>query len=184
MEKTTHQNIAKKTHELLLNLAHNDPLTGLLNRRGAINEFAVTKSNLDRVDKFGNYSLVMMDLIGLKSINDNLGYDKGNEILKDSSYAIKSNIRKTDLAVRLGGDEFVLVFFNSNNDGSKKSIEKINNNLPDNAKFCIGYKTFSKDSVFEDNLLEMEKKLDELKKSKPHDENGRVMGEGVVVQLS
>jgi diguanylate cyclase (GGDEF)-like protein len=184
MEGKTHQNIAKKTHELLVNLAHNDPLTGLLNRRGAVSEFNVTKSNLDRVDKFGNYSLVIMDLVGLKCINDNLGYDKGNEILKDSSYSIQSNIRKTDLAIRLGGDEFLLVFFNSDIDGSKKSIEKINNNLPDNTKFCIGYKTFSPDSEFEDNLLEMEKKLDELKKSMPHDENDRVKGEGVVVQLS
>lgn len=184
MEGKTHQNIAKKSHEMIVNMAHNDSLTGLLNRRGAINEFNVVKSNLGRVDKFGNYSLVIMDLIGLKQINDNLGYHKGNEILKDSSYSIKSNIRKTDLAIRLGGDEFALVFFNSDNEGSKKTIKKINNNLPDNAKFCIGYKTFLSESLFEDNLLEIEKELSELKKLRPHDENGRVTGKGVVVQLS
>lgn len=183
MEGKTHQNIAKKSHEMLVALAHEDPLTGLLNRRGAIHEFNIVKKNLDRLNQFDNYSLVAMDLIGLKYINDNLGYDKGSKILKDSSYSIKNNIRKTDLAIRLGGDEFMLVLFNVNDDTSKIVIEKINENMPNNAKFCIGYKTFTSNVEFEDSMQKMEEKLDEIKKSRAHDENGRVIGETTVVQL-
>lgn len=183
MEGKTHQNIAKKTHEILVDMAHNDSLTGLLNRRGVLSEFDIAKRNLERVKQFGDYSLVVMDFIGLKYINDNLGYDKGNEILKDTSYSIKESIRKNDLAARLGGDEFLLVFLNSDNEGTKNAIKKINNNMPNNAKFCVGYKIFSSNSLLEDNLLEMEKKLDDLKKLRPHDGNGRVTGQGTVVQL-
>lgn len=84
-----------------------DKLTGLLNRasleRDALKEVRRARSS-------GGYvSVLFCDLDRLKRINDELGHDVGDRVLKQVGIALKQRLRSQDLVGRYGGDEFVLV---------------------------------------------------------------------------
>jgi len=55
------------------------------------------------------FTLLSLDLDGLKTVNDTLGHSAGDEILKQVSVRISACIRRVDMAARLGGDEFVII---------------------------------------------------------------------------
>ena len=89
-----------------------DELTQLLNRRGFIN---VLKDRL----KFHKRShmmaaLLFIDLDHFKKINDSMGHDAGDDLLKRVSAVLRSLIRETDILGRFGGDEFVIGLLNIN----------------------------------------------------------------------
>lgn len=182
MEGKTHQNIAKKSHEMLTDIAHKDTRTGLLNKRGAVYEFNIVKKNLERVNLFKNYTIIALDIIGLHKINKT-GYDEGNKVIKNTAEALETNARETDLAVRLGGDEFLLVLFNTDNNTASNKVKGINRILPNNIRLYTGYKNFSPDNSLEDAVLEIENKLSKIKETESHDEDGRIISNGAVVQL-
>lgn len=84
-------------------LAFHDSLTGLRNR-------ASFEGLLDDVlAKNETAALLMIDLDNFKLVNDSLGHDKGDHLLKNTAQCIRSAARKEDFAVRFGGDEFVLI---------------------------------------------------------------------------
>ena len=85
-------------------LAFHDSLTGLLNR-AAYNEYF--KSVL--LKSKGMTALLTLDLDNFKLINDKLGHDEGDRLLKRAARDIRSAIRKEDEVFRWGGDEFVIV---------------------------------------------------------------------------
>ena len=88
-------------------LAVTDPLTGLYNRHKLAEALDV---EVERSRRYGrSLSMVMIDLDGLKRINDTLGHNVGDEVLQAAANAIRSEIRKVDLATRVGGDEFLLL---------------------------------------------------------------------------
>jgi diguanylate cyclase (GGDEF)-like protein len=87
--------------------AESDALTGLLNRRGW--ERWLDRED-DRFRRFGDpASVVMLDLDGLKAVNDTDGHDAGDRHLRHCAAVLRSTIRSTDPLARLGGDEFALV---------------------------------------------------------------------------
>jgi len=87
--------------------AETDPLTGLLNRRGWERWLA---REGERFRRFGDpASVVMLDLDGLKGVNDTEGHDAGDRHLRQAAAVLRSAIRSTDPLARLGGDEFALV---------------------------------------------------------------------------
>jgi diguanylate cyclase (GGDEF)-like protein len=87
--------------------AETDALTGLLNRRGW--ERWLARED-DRFRRFGDpASVVMLDLDGLKEVNDTDGHDAGDRHLRHCAAVLRSTIRSTDPLARLGGDEFALV---------------------------------------------------------------------------
>jgi len=84
-----------------------DPLTGLYNRRSGEQRLA---EEFSRSQRHGNpLTVLMLDLNGLKLINDNFGHAAGDDVLKYFSERLTKAIRGSDLAIRLGGDEFLLV---------------------------------------------------------------------------
>lgn len=98
-------------YEDLFERASSDSLTGLFNRR-VFEERIVGMMNSAR--RYNNpLSLVSMDLDRFKEINDNLGHQKGDAVLKEVAAVLKGAIRSTDLLVRMGGDEFLLVLDNT-----------------------------------------------------------------------
>ena len=91
----------------LAQIAITDPLTGLRNHRAFQEDLA---RELQVVGRTGDpLSLVLLDLDGLKAINDNLGHQAGDERLQATAAAIRAIQRATDLAYRVGGDEFAVI---------------------------------------------------------------------------
>ncbi len=91
---------ARAGEQSALRLANSDPLTGLLNRRAFI-QLASSRGTAHR--------LLLVDIDHFKAINDRLGHDAGDEVLRAVA-AVLQKCRPTDsLAVRLGGEEFALL---------------------------------------------------------------------------
>lgn len=88
-------------------LAALDQLTGLYNRRSGEQRLG---EEIARSMRYGRpLTLLMVDLDGLKQVNDRLGHAGGDLLLKTFSDRLQRAIRGSDLAVRLGGDEFMVM---------------------------------------------------------------------------
>ena len=102
--------VKKAQDERIRFLAHNDALTGLPNRASFNDRI---EEALTRAERNGSgVALMFIDLDKFKPINDTLGHEAGDLILKTVAERLKAIIRKTDMAARLGGDEFVLILEN------------------------------------------------------------------------
>jgi diguanylate cyclase (GGDEF)-like protein len=88
-------------------LAALDQLTGLYNRRSGEQRLAEEISRAVRHDR--PLTILLIDLDGLKQINDRLGHAAGDLVLRGFSDRLRKAIRGSDLAVRLGGDEFMVL---------------------------------------------------------------------------
>lgn len=90
----------------LHSLAHTDPLTGLLNRRGLDAQIGqrLLEARPDR-----QLALCMLDLDGFKLVNDRFGHDAGDQLLVAVAARLRGSLREHDLIARLGGDEFVVI---------------------------------------------------------------------------
>jgi diguanylate cyclase (GGDEF)-like protein len=97
---------ARHENAALQALAHTDPLTGLLNRRGLgmALDAALRSTRPERPT-----AVLLLDLDGFKDINDRLGHDAGDALLVAVAARLKAQLRAGDAVARLGGDEFVVV---------------------------------------------------------------------------
>lgn len=91
----------------LIQQALQDPLTGLLNRTALeeLVEAAIARAETDK----SRCAFLLFDLDKFKNINDTLGHQAGDTLLKTVAARLKSIIRNTDYLGRIGGDEFLLV---------------------------------------------------------------------------
>ncbi len=96
----------KHEHELAFNASH-DLLTGLPNR--SLLQNRLTQSMKMRARNKSEIAILFIDLDGFKSINDGLGHSFGDEVLRQVSARINSQIRPGDTLARMGGDEFILL---------------------------------------------------------------------------
>src|SRR5207302_4881073 len=88
-------------------LAISDPLTGLANYRHLID---VLESEIERSGRTGHeFSVLLLDLDGLKSINDRFGHLVGSRALRRLAEVLRVHSRAVDTPARYGGDEFALV---------------------------------------------------------------------------
>jgi len=98
---------AEKTEADLRFLADHDPLTGLLNRRRF-------RSELDQYVSFsarygGRGAVMVIDIDGLKGVNDRLGHQAGDRLIRRVADILRERVRATDLVARLSGDEFAVL---------------------------------------------------------------------------
>ena len=94
----------KARAEQLDELAHQDPLVHLPNRRSFVGSL---KRLIARVERHGHpAAMLFVDVDGLKSINDRFGHTAGDEALIEVAKLLVASVRKTDCVARLGGDEF------------------------------------------------------------------------------
>jgi diguanylate cyclase (GGDEF)-like protein len=108
------KNMIEKQKEELLEInrqlkeaASTDMLTGLSNRM-IFTEF--TEKELAKISRTGNKSaMILLDLDGIKSINDHYGHPVGDLVLKTVSKTIKEELRASDTLARFGGDEFAVL---------------------------------------------------------------------------
>lgn len=97
---------AQHERELMTKMAHTDPLTGLPNRRGLD---AAMKDALDSAHASQGLAVYVIDLDGFKAVNDRLGHDAGDALLKQAAQRLRASLRGGDIVTRLGGDEFVVL---------------------------------------------------------------------------
>jgi diguanylate cyclase (GGDEF)-like protein len=86
--------------------ARTDPLTGLLNRRAFLEEIERHASRLQREEQPG--TLIFVDLDHFKPVNDRLGHEMGDMVLRHTAALLRRTFRPGDLVARLGGDEFAV----------------------------------------------------------------------------
>ncbi|MGI4776570.1 MAG: putative bifunctional diguanylate cyclase/phosphodiesterase [Janthinobacterium lividum] len=96
-----------RAEQMLIAEALIDPLTGLGNR-GRIRQ-VVSERILTAVRDETPFALALLDLDGFKRINDTLGHDIGDALLKEVAVRLRASVRPTDTVARMGGDEFVVL---------------------------------------------------------------------------
>ena len=87
--------------------ARYDALTGLLNRRGLLEEFPRAIARSARAQR--SIGVLFLDLDGFKAVNDTLGHDAGDALLKEVAARLVSSARQVDTVARLAGDEFTII---------------------------------------------------------------------------
>lgn len=100
--------VVRNLHQQLEYQAVTDPLTGLLNRRGFYQAAEGVLLRNERSDKA--QALMYMDLDGFKRINDSLGHDAGDRVLRWVAEQLKDCLGSEALLARMGGDEFTALF--------------------------------------------------------------------------
>lgn len=91
----------------LRHLAEHDPLTGVPNRRAW--EAQVPQAIADAERTGAPLGLALLDLNDFKAVNDTLGHDAGDRVLREVAASWRSQLREGDLLARLGGDEFAVL---------------------------------------------------------------------------
>jgi diguanylate cyclase (GGDEF)-like protein len=111
-------------------LAYHDKVTGLRNREAFYQELdqVIFESERKTDEKFS--AVLFCDLDNFKLVNDSLGHDVGDQVLREVANRMKSSLRKSDLVFRLGGDEFTVLVKDLNRDYEAGYIgEKLIKNL-------------------------------------------------------
>lgn len=120
----------------LIKESNTDALTNVLNKRGFDEVFNLQKKISLRYKR--DLSLILMDIKGLKSINDLQGHKFGNNLLCLFAKTVSDEIRSTDILCRIGGDEFALILPETNSDKAEILLQRIINKI-NKYNICISY---------------------------------------------
>ena len=115
--------IEREKKELLRDIAYHDTLTKIYNRRYFIEYMNNLPSNQS------NYSIISIDVDGLKYVNDTFGHNRGDDYLCTVVSTIQKHIRSTDLFCRFGGDEFLLLLPDCIEEIATSKMEAVNSEL-------------------------------------------------------
>jgi len=97
----------KQSEEKIQQMVHHDSLTGLPNRKLFSDRLGIALIQAQRNQK--EVGIAMLDLDHFKGVNDTLGHDVGDLLLKATAERLRAELRKGDTVARFGGDEFVLI---------------------------------------------------------------------------
>lgn len=109
-EAALRDELIDRLHDSMLSLhqlARTDQLTGLANRRALVERLAEETARAKRYQR--NLAVFILDVDGMKSVNDELGHPAGDQLLVEVARRIERAMRGSDLAGRWGGDEFVII---------------------------------------------------------------------------
>ncbi len=151
-----------KTNEKQIHyLAYFDPLTGLANRTCYQDHIrSMIKKSKNRNEKL---AFLFLDLDGFKDINDSMGHDLGDLLLKNIAKRLQEVIRDVDFAARLGGDEFCILLNDANQNElvaevAQRCLKKVNtplflNNQQIKPRVSIGIAIYPQDGINEVDLM-------------------------------
>jgi diguanylate cyclase (GGDEF)-like protein len=127
-------NKLKSAYKLLEAYAHTDGLTGLYNR-------SFYEEELDRLAVSRRYpiGIIIIDLDGLKNINDTYGHSAGDKIICKAADILKITFRGDDLITRTGGDEFTILLPNTTYDSLQIAMERVKLNVGKANETADGY---------------------------------------------
>ncbi|MBL4690751.1 MAG: sensor domain-containing diguanylate cyclase [Rhodospirillales bacterium] len=141
-------------------LANYDTLTELPSRLLFTDRLGKAMNRAERAET--EMGLLFIDLDGFKAVNDTLGHEAGDLVLKEVAVRLRDCVRKPDTVARLGGDEFIVIIEHQNTKNAKLVGERIVNSLglpidtPEgtaNIGASIGIAFFPGDGKTEDELL-------------------------------
>ncbi len=101
----------KNKEEQIKYLSEHDFLTDLYNRKFFDNE----KNRLDMMDDCLPVTVIVVNINGMRLINDAFGYDEGDQVIKEVAKIIENCCRKSDIIARTAGDEFSIIMMNTSN---------------------------------------------------------------------
>ena len=109
--------------EQLDQLAHQDSLIDLPNRRGFMREL---ERLIARVDRYGiSAAMLFVDVDGLKMINDTFGHRAGDEALVQIANLLSKGVRHSDVVARIGGDEFGILLESSDERDAQETAARL-----------------------------------------------------------
>jgi len=116
--------LSKKYENKLQFLSLHDPLTGLYNR-------TFFEEEMKRLQTGRDYpiSIIVVDLDGLKAVNDNLGHARGDELLKRCAEILRQSLRSSDILARVGGDEFTVLLPATDTAVSRDIVNRLRSNV-------------------------------------------------------
>ncbi len=177
IKRELEKNLAKtvENNKLLDEMSRIDPLTGILNRRGFIDQVTtlITDSN-----NYGKKAIaIYADMDNLKIVNDEFGHDEGDYSLKVIANALSDSFLQTDVVARMGGDEFAafaLVEQDNFSEIIRKRIRSAlaitndNNDKPYYVNMSVGTEEFiiDKSTILEHVLTKADQNLYQEKKNK------------------
>lgn len=126
---------------LLQDQATHDGLTGFLNRRTMDDTLAVELKRAARYHR--DMSLAMLDIDGFKAVNDTLGHDEGDRLLRAFAGCIRKIARVSDLLYRYGGDEFLLLLPETTSEQADEILKRLDGILCPELTTTLGRVTFS-----------------------------------------
>lgn len=139
--------LALALHLARFTAAH-DALTTIANRRTF--DIALTNSAV-RSARYGwAFTLVLIDLREFKIVNDRMGHDGGDRVLRHFGFALRESVRQGDLVARIGGDEFAVILNNAEGHEAMGFVERLRENLAkagETIDFTTGTATSPRDST-------------------------------------
>ena len=129
-------------------IASRDTLTSIANRRTF--DVALENSTV-RASRYGwPFTLIIIDLRGLKAINDRQGHERGDAMLRAFGFALRLSVRQGDLVARIGGDEFGVILNNAEGNESVAFVDRLRENLLSSGEtidFTVGAAVSPRDST-------------------------------------
>lgn len=122
--------VRKKAEDYLRYLGTHDVMTGAYNR--AYFEERLLELEKDRRDPI---SIIIADLNGLKTVNDTLGHQAGDGLIRRMAEVLRASLDENDFVARIGGDEFALILPNRDEEEAKESLERIQSLIVLNNKY-------------------------------------------------
>jgi diguanylate cyclase (GGDEF)-like protein len=105
-----------------------DPLTGILNRRGFLEE---AERELVRARRYDHpLALAFVDVRGLKAVNDSEGHLAGDRLLKQVSLLLNESARTSDVIGRIGGDELAVLLVEQSAEGAASMTHRVRSQIP------------------------------------------------------
>ena len=131
----------RMAHQLEYQAKH-DALTGLINRREFEHRLEQVLIEVPKADEVAEHALCYLDLDQFKVVNDTCGHVAGDELLRQLSNLLRSNVRHADALARLGGDEFGILLESCPLDQTLRIANQLRQNVQD-FRFAWEDKTFT-----------------------------------------
>ncbi len=119
----------EEAEQKLFTLAQTDALTGLANRSSFQSTLSRTLAECDRSGS--GFALVIMDIDHFKVVNDTMGHDAGDHVLRNISHRLTERLRATDSVGRLGGEEFGLILRDVRPEDSFELMDELRQRIAD-----------------------------------------------------